>query len=106
MWFYIIFQPEVPLFGPHDTSRVSESDPPQISADGKLHARVCALHRSNDSRFQPIRLCIDASINLFFSDLPVKQGMLFSEDEDVDVQKESGLVASAKITLFEVEINI
>lgn len=32
--------------------------------------------------------------------------MLFSEDEDVDVQKESGLVASAKITLFEVEINI
>lgn len=40
-WFYIIFQPEVPLFGPHDTSRVSESDPPQISADGKLHARVC-----------------------------------------------------------------
>lgn len=41
MWFYIIFQPEVPLFGPHDTSRVSESDPPQISADGELHARVC-----------------------------------------------------------------
>uniref|UniRef100_A0A669B7U7 Exosome complex component 10 n=1 Tax=Oreochromis niloticus TaxID=8128 RepID=A0A669B7U7_ORENI len=62
----------VPLFGPHDTSRVSESDPPQISADGKLHA--------------------------------LKQGMLFSEDEDkmdVDAQKESGLVASAKITLFE-----
>uniref|UniRef100_A0AAX7T1E9 Exosome complex component 10 n=1 Tax=Astatotilapia calliptera TaxID=8154 RepID=A0AAX7T1E9_ASTCA len=51
-----IKKPEVPLFGPHDTSRVSESDPPQIS--------------------------------------------------DVDVQKESGLVASAKITLFEVEINI
>uniref|UniRef100_A0A3Q2X1M2 Exosome complex component 10 n=1 Tax=Haplochromis burtoni TaxID=8153 RepID=A0A3Q2X1M2_HAPBU len=64
-----IKKPEVPLFGPHDTSRVSESDPPQISADGKLHA--------------------------------LKQGMLFSEDEDVDVQKESGLVASAKLTLFE-----
>ncbi|XP_031582321.2 exosome component 10 [Oreochromis aureus] len=65
-----IKKPEVPLFGPHDTSRVSESDPPQISAD----------------------------------ELPVKQGMLFSEDEDkmdVDVRKESGLVASAKITLFE-----
>lgn len=45
--------------------------------------------------------------SFIFSDLPVKQGMLFSdEDEDVDVQKESGLVASAKITLFEVEINI
>lgn len=46
---------------------------------------------------------------IFFSELPVKQGMLFSEDEDkmdVDAQKESGLVASAKITLFEVEINI
>uniref|UniRef100_A0A669E6F1 Exosome complex component 10 n=1 Tax=Oreochromis niloticus TaxID=8128 RepID=A0A669E6F1_ORENI len=41
---------------------------------------------------------------IFFSELPVKQGMLFSEDEDkmdVDAQKESGLVASAKITLFE-----
>uniref|UniRef100_A0AAX7VB87 Exosome complex component 10 n=1 Tax=Astatotilapia calliptera TaxID=8154 RepID=A0AAX7VB87_ASTCA len=47
-WYYKF---NVPLFGPHDTSRVSESDPPQIS--------------------------------------------------DVDVQKESGLVASAKITLFE-----
>lgn len=44
----------------------------------------------------------------FFSELPVKQGMLFSEDEhkmDVDVQKMSGLIAPAKITLFEVEIN-
>ncbi len=39
--------------------------------------------------------------------MPVKQGMLFSDDEhkmDVDVQKTSGLTASAKITLFEVEV--
>lgn len=39
--------------------------------------------------------------------MPVKQGMLFSDDEhnmDVDVQKTSGLMAEAKITLFEVEV--
>lgn len=42
------------------------------------------------------------------SELPVKQGVLFSEDEvmDVDAQKLSGLTALPKITLFEVEINI
>lgn len=65
-----IKQPEVTLFGPHDTSRVTESDLPHFSPD----------------------------------ELPVKQGMLFSEDEhkmDVDVQKTSGLVAMAKITLFQ-----
>ena len=42
-----------------------------------------------------------------FSELPVKQGVLFAEDEpkmDV-VQKTSGLMAAAKITQFEVEIN-
>lgn len=41
-------------------------------------------------------------------EMPVKQGMLFSEDEnqmDVDEQKTNGLVAKAKITQFEVEIN-
>ncbi|XP_074501251.1 exosome complex component 10 [Sebastes fasciatus] len=65
-----IKKPEVTLFGPHDTSRVSESD---------LH------HCSTD-------------------EMPVKQGMLFSEDEnqmDVDEQKTNGLVAKAKITQFE-----
>ncbi|GAA6235442.1 exosome component 10 isoform X2 [Lates japonicus] len=65
-----IKKPEVTLFGPHDTSRVSESELPHFSPD----------------------------------ELPVKQGMLFSEDEhkmDVDVQKMSGLIAPAKITLFE-----
>lgn len=43
-----------------------------------------------------------------FSELPVKQGMLFSEDEpkmDVDAQKTNGLIAKAKITQFEVGIN-
>ncbi|XP_024149580.1 exosome component 10 [Oryzias melastigma] len=63
-------KPEVTLFGPHDTSRASETDLPYFS--------------SNEA--------------------PVKQGTLFSEDEskmDVDEQKMSGLLASAKITLFE-----
>uniref|UniRef100_A0A667X186 Exosome complex component 10 n=1 Tax=Myripristis murdjan TaxID=586833 RepID=A0A667X186_9TELE len=66
-------KPEVTLFGPHDTSRTSESDFPPFSPD----------------------------------ELPVKQGMLFSDDEpgkDVDMEKMKGLVASAKITLFEVQI--
>ncbi|XP_036960966.1 exosome component 10 [Acanthopagrus latus] len=65
-----IKKPEVTLFGPHDTSRVSESDLHPFSTD----------------------------------EMPVKQGMLFSDDEhnmDVDVQKTSGLMAEAKITLFE-----
>lgn len=65
-----IKKPEVTLFGPHDTSRVSESDLPHFSPD----------------------------------ELPVKQGVLFSEDDhrmDVDVQKTSGLVAAPKVTLFE-----
>ncbi|AWP09508.1 putative exosome component 10 isoform 2 [Scophthalmus maximus] len=65
-----IKKPEVTLFGPHDTSRVSESDLPHFSPD----------------------------------ELPVKQGVLFSEDEhkmDVDDEKKSGLLAQAKITLFQ-----
>ncbi|XP_040007563.1 exosome component 10 [Xiphias gladius] len=65
-----IKKPEVTLFGPHDTSRVSETSLPNFSPD----------------------------------ELPVKQGMLFSEDEhkmEVDVQRISSLMASAKITLFE-----
>ncbi|XP_060913109.1 exosome component 10 [Labrus mixtus] len=65
-----IKKPEVTLFGPHDTSRVSESDLPAFPTD------------------EP----------------PVKQGVLFSDDEhrmDVDVQKTNGLMALAKITLFE-----
>lgn len=58
------------MFGPHDTSRVSESDLPPISPD----------------------------------ELPVKQGILFSDEDhkmDIDVQKASAITASAKITLFE-----
>ncbi|XP_070695429.1 exosome complex component 10 [Pempheris klunzingeri] len=61
---------EVALFGPHDTSRASESDL---------------------LPFPP-------------SELPVKQGTLFSDNEhkmDADVQKINGLMAPAKITLFE-----
>ncbi|CAJ1085435.1 exosome component 10 [Xyrichtys novacula] len=65
-----IKKPEIMLFGPHDTSRVPESD---------LHP------------FSP-------------GELPVKQGLLFSEEEhkmDVDVEKAHSLMAPAKITLFE-----
>lgn len=39
--------------------------------------------------------------------MPEKHSLLFSDDEvkmDVDAEKTSGLVAAAKITLFEVEI--
>ncbi|KAM6983190.1 exosome complex component 10 [Tautogolabrus adspersus] len=65
-----IKKPEVALFGPHDTSRVSESDLPPFPTD----------------------------------EAPVKQGVLFSDDEhrmDVDEQKTRGLLAQAQITLFE-----
>lgn len=63
------------LFGPHDTSRTSESD---------------------GSVFLP---------NASFSELPVKkQGALFSEAEpetDLDDLDTTGLVACAKVTIFE-----
>lgn len=44
-----------------------------------------------------------------FPEVPVKQGVLFSEDEnktdaDVQVAAAGGLVAAAKITLFQVEL--
>ncbi|KAG5838759.1 hypothetical protein ANANG_G00226990 [Anguilla anguilla] len=60
---------ESTLFGPHDTSRGSESDLPDFSSPGSL----------------------------------AKPGVLFSEDEDEigNTQNLGGLVASAKITLFE-----
>uniref|UniRef100_A0A672ZIP0 Exosome complex component 10 n=1 Tax=Sphaeramia orbicularis TaxID=375764 RepID=A0A672ZIP0_9TELE len=71
-----LLKPEVTMFGPHDTSRVPERD------------------------FQFIGL---------FSELPVKQGILFSDDEnrlDVDLSKNSSLMAPPRITLFEeVETN-
>lgn len=55
----------------------------------------------------PSELCVtDPKLLRSFSDLPEKQGLLFSDDEikmDVDADKTGGLVAAAKITLFEVE---
>ncbi|XP_010890093.1 exosome component 10 isoform X1 [Esox lucius] len=63
-------KPEMPLFGPHDTSRVPESEFPSFSP----------------------------------KELPTKPGSLFSDEEqveDVNMPNISGLVASAKITLFE-----
>lgn len=60
---------EVTLFGPHDTSRVSEIIVPSFSSD----------------------------------ELPAKEGTLFTEEEPVkeDVPDISGLVATAKITVFQ-----
>lgn len=58
----------------------------------------------------PSELCVtDPKLLRSFSDLPEKQGLLFSDDEikmdvDVDADKTGGLVAAAKITLFEVEV--
>lgn len=101
MWSRVISQPEVTLFGPHDTSRVSESDLHPFSPDGKLDTRMC---RALSWWFDILAL---KQMHLF-SELPVKQGVLFSDDEhkmDVDVQKTGGLTASAKIPLFEVEIS-
>ncbi|XP_033825559.1 exosome component 10 [Periophthalmus magnuspinnatus] len=62
-------KPEVTLFGPHDTSRVSESDIPQFLSH----------------------------------EMPVKQGILFSEETriEIDVDKLSSLMAKPKITVFE-----
>uniref|UniRef100_A0A8C7FI37 Exosome complex component 10 n=1 Tax=Oncorhynchus kisutch TaxID=8019 RepID=A0A8C7FI37_ONCKI len=36
-WFFL--QPEIPLFGPHDTSRVSESDIPSFTPDSKIYLK-------------------------------------------------------------------
>uniref|UniRef100_A0A3B5L6H9 Exosome complex component 10 n=1 Tax=Xiphophorus couchianus TaxID=32473 RepID=A0A3B5L6H9_9TELE len=66
-----LLKAEVPLFGPHDTSR----------GDYCFHLIICQ-----------------------FSEVPVKQGILFSEEDykmDVDEQKISSLLAPAKITLFQ-----
>ncbi|KAM6925276.1 spermidine synthase [Xenentodon cancila] len=64
-----IKKPGVTLFGPHDTSRTSESGLPHFSQN----------------------------------EVPIKQGMLFSEDEHkMDVElKASDLLAPAKITVFQ-----
>ncbi|XP_054653753.1 exosome component 10 isoform X1 [Dunckerocampus dactyliophorus] len=69
-----IKKPEVTLFGPHDTSRVPESNSRHFSTDD----------------FSP-------------SELPVKQGVLFSDDHksDADVEEISSLVSTAKISMFE-----
>uniref|UniRef100_A0A8C7QSZ7 Exosome complex component 10 n=1 Tax=Oncorhynchus mykiss TaxID=8022 RepID=A0A8C7QSZ7_ONCMY len=36
---WLFLQPEIPLFGPHDTSRVSESDIPSFTPDGKIYLK-------------------------------------------------------------------
>uniref|UniRef100_A0A672ICD6 Exosome complex component 10 n=1 Tax=Salarias fasciatus TaxID=181472 RepID=A0A672ICD6_SALFA len=49
------------------------------------------------------------TLSFLISEAQVKQGQLFSEDEhrmDVDSEKTCGLVAAAKITLFQVNVNV
>lgn len=46
-------------------------------------------------------------ITCFIAELHERRGLLFSDDEQkmqVDVSKTNGLIAAAKITLFEVEV--
>uniref|UniRef100_A0A669DBD3 Exosome complex component 10 n=1 Tax=Oreochromis niloticus TaxID=8128 RepID=A0A669DBD3_ORENI len=89
--------PEVPLFGPHDTSRVSESDPPQISADGKLHAHLCFLlkeveikddQESSSAAQMKARRIIESFENPFRMYLP---------STDVHVNKNAKFDPSSKI---------
>lgn len=92
----ICIQAEVTLFGPHDTSRGSEIDRPQDTADGKPGLKP-------EKKNYAIQFFL---IHYFtFLEVPVKEGILFSEEDhkmDVDEQKISSLLAPAKITLFQV----
>lgn len=100
---WLFLQPEIPLFGPHDTSRVSESDIPSFTPDGKIYLKsivninYVVLGYSQLNKWKcTLRL---------LSELSTKKGALFSEEEqgeEVDMHKMMGLVVSAKITLFEV----
>lgn len=101
MWQHVVFQPEVKLFGPHDTSRLPESDLPHVSSHGKPNSLSWLV---NTLTCQASNWYFLISWNVF-SDLPVKQGILFSEDEsqmDVDLKNIKHLIAPAKITMFEV----
>uniref|UniRef100_A0A3Q4GGP4 Exosome complex component 10 n=1 Tax=Neolamprologus brichardi TaxID=32507 RepID=A0A3Q4GGP4_NEOBR len=92
-----LLKPEVPLFGPHDTSRVSESDPPQISADGKLHAHLCFMlkeveikddQESSSAAQMKARRIIESFENPFRMYLP---------STDVHVNKNAKFDPSSKI---------
>ncbi|XP_066499858.1 exosome component 10 [Hoplias malabaricus] len=98
---------ESTLFGPHDTSHVSESDQVQHPSHGQgqvgprlkysreklIHLRYCPCSNIKPSIFLPSE--IQAT---WEADEPTKDGVLFSEEDDTDLTR--GLTASAKITLF------
>lgn len=72
------------------------------------HKRVDTLSGHVNDYWFVFSLCVNnPELLRLFSDVPEKQGLLFSDDElkmDVDADETSDLVAAAKITLFEVEI--
>lgn len=91
-----MYQSQNTLFGPHDTSRVSESDLHPFSSDGNLH--TCAVYLWYSTALNQI--CLIAG-------LPEQRGLFFSDDEqkmEIDMSKTHSLMAVAKITLFEVEV--
>lgn len=94
-----MYQSQNTLFGPHDTSRVSESDLHPFSSDGNLD--MCAiLEYICDTVQLWNQICLIAG-------LPEQRGLLFSDDEqkmEIDMSKTHSLMAVAKITLFEVEV--
>lgn len=100
-WFFL--QPEIPLFGPHDTSRVSESDIPSCTPNGKIYLK--SIVNINHVVLGYSQLNKWKCTLRLLSELSTKKGALFSDEEQgekVDMHKMTGLVVSAKITLFEV----
>uniref|UniRef100_A0A4W5L381 Exosome complex component 10 n=1 Tax=Hucho hucho TaxID=62062 RepID=A0A4W5L381_9TELE len=55
-WFFL--QPEIPLFGPHDTSRVSESDFPSFTPNGKIYLKSIVNINSVDTVKDPGHLTV------------------------------------------------
>lgn len=99
MILLLLYQSQNTLFGPHDTSRVSESDLQAFSSDGN-HGYLCMFSCVNVIRWSPKQ-------KYFIAELPQQRGLLFSDDEqqmELDTSKTKGLIAVAQITLFEVEL--
>uniref|UniRef100_A0A8D3B4J5 Exosome complex component 10 n=1 Tax=Scophthalmus maximus TaxID=52904 RepID=A0A8D3B4J5_SCOMX len=90
---YITCYPEVTLFGPHDTSRVSESDLPHFSPDGEFNACTCCPETKNDQESLSVahmkaRRIIEAFENPFRMYLPTS---------DVHVNENAKFDPSSKI---------
>uniref|UniRef100_A0A8C7QNB0 Exosome complex component 10 n=1 Tax=Oncorhynchus mykiss TaxID=8022 RepID=A0A8C7QNB0_ONCMY len=55
---WLFLQPEIPLFGPHDTSRVSESDIPSFTPDGKIYLKSIVNINYEDTVKDPGHLTV------------------------------------------------